>query len=660
MGSAIAQDSGTIRQKPERLNAGQHGIGRMIPDLAFTDVGGTPRRLSEIGQNKALVIAMTGTGCPLCLKYSPSIADIEKRYLGKGVAFVFVNPIESERGERIRKAIRTHGFQGTYVVDDKEQITRTLGAATTTEVFVLDRARTLVYRGAVDDQYGLGYSLNKPQHNYLTDALDAVLAGTSPTTQATSAPGCELGYDATDAVSTGELTYHNRISRIVQANCLECHRNGGTAPMAFESYSEVKDYVGMIGNVVRRGVMPPWFASEGQSVSNQNPESRPTHWANDRSLSESEKADLFKWIKSGTPEGDPGNAPLPRSFPDGWLIGQPDAEYEFPSPVKVKADGVIPYKYVTVETNLPEDRWVQAIEIRPGNINVVHHVLVSVRGDDGEFDEGDGYWAVYVPGNSKIVFPDGYARRMPKGARLRFQMHYTPNGTATEDSTRIGVVFAPEPPKHEVKVHGIANQRFTIPAGAVNHELKASIKLPSNVQVLSFLPHMHLRGKAARYELISSNPPETLLDIPDYDFNWQLNYQLAKPRPLSAGDTIRYTAWYDNSSANPANPDPTQAVKWGPQTFDEMHLGYIEYVVSASDSEKLSPKPGGGQLLRRGRRLANGAFFARLDADRDGFVTRQEVRKKLPGNQAAATTIFDRLDMDRNGKLDSAELDRLP
>ena len=604
---------------------------------------------------------MTGTGCPLCLKYAPTLGKIEEAYRTRGVEFIFINPNESESEKRIRDAISTHGFNGSYVVDADQVIPQLLSASTTTEVFVLDRTRTLVYRGAVDDQYGIGYSLDSPRHSYLTEALDAVIENDVPEIQATTAPGCELFFDdiAKDAVKSVAhsltVTYHNQISRMIQSHCIECHRDGGIGPMPFETFEQVQDYAGMIRNVIKRGVMPPWFAATDSG----SEKSSHVHWANDRTLPDDVKRELFAWIDAGTPEGDPKDAPLPVTFPDGWLIGKPDAVFEFPKPIAVKADGIMPYKNVTVETNLNEDRWVKAIEVRPSNPSVVHHVIVSVRGGERELDERDGYWGAYVPGNSTLIYPEGYARLLPKDTKLRFQMHYTPNGTATEDSTRIGVIFAKEPPQYEVKVAGISNARIRIPPGAANHKEEAAIRLPFDVEVLSFLPHMHLRGKAARYDLLSGGETETLLDIPKYDFNWQLIYQLAEPRPMSAGDTIRFTCWFDNSADNPANPDPTREVRWGQQTEDEMHLGYVEYIVPGA---KPGESPEGMRRAKAGtavRRAINVGLFRRLDVNGDGFVARSEVRKRMPGNRAAAGEIFDGLDANKDDRLDSEEFSKL-
>jgi hypothetical protein len=271
--------------------------------------------------------------------------------------------------------------------------------------------------------------------------------------------------------------------------------------------------------------------------------------------------------------------------------------------------------------------------------------VIIQRPDNDKIDERDGYWGLYVPGNSTLIYPPGYARMLPKGAKLHFQMHYTPNGTATEDRTRIGLVYAKEPPEYEVRVAGIANPRIKIPAGADNHEEVATLDIPFDAQLLAFLPHMHLRGKAARYEYITESGTRTLLDVPRYDFNWQLLYRLAEPLAVKQGETLRFTAWYDNSTGNPANPNPNKIVRWGDQTDEEMHLGYVEFIVPGAKAGE--------------RADTTSAFFKRLDIDADGFITRDEVRERLPGDEKAAGPLFTLLDRDKNEKVDEEELKRL-
>lgn len=370
------------------------------------------------------------------------------------------------------------------------------------------------------------------------------------------------------------VSYHRDVSRVMQKHCVQCHREEGVAPFSLQSFDDVAANAPMIQEVLRRGTMPPWFAAP-EADGSESP------WANDRTLPDADKEIMAAWIKSGRPEGDAEDAPEPLEFPDGWQIGEPDAVYEA-TPVRVKATGVMPYEYILIDTNEKRDRWVNAVQIRPSAPEVVHHVLVMVvpPGVDAHDINGINYWAAYAPGNGVQTYADGYARKLPKGSQLLLSMHYTPAGTAVTDQTQIAVRFADEAPKFEVRTASLVNSDFAIPPGAENHRVVATQRLPRDVRILGYLPHSHLRGKAARYEVISpSGKSEMLLDVPAYDFNWQLYYQYSKPRRVPRGSTLKYTAWYDNSENNPANPDPTETVYWGEQTFEEMHLGYVEYVV---------------------------------------------------------------------------------
>ena len=577
---------------PKILKPADHGVGRLVPDLAFTDLAGKPGRLSDYRAAPALVIALTSASCPVTQKFAPTLARLEKEFSARGVLFLFVNPIATDPPAEILAAINQHAFGGRVVHDRASDLVTALAAQTTAEVFVLDAARTLVYRGAVNDQYGLGYALDAPRKEFLRDALVAMLAGRAPLVAATEAPGCTLdlqlaalawpGAPTAPAGANSNVTYHNRISRIIQNNCLECHRDGGVAPFSLATYEDVRSHAGMIRKQVGRGAMPPWFAAPpapGES----------SHWKNDRSLNLTDKSDLLAWLGStDKPLGQPADTPLPRTFPVGWQIGQPDAVLQFPHPVAIKAEGVMPYQTIRVETKFKEDKWVQGYEVQPTARAVVHHVIVRVhqpgeksrvKKDDGA-DERDGFFAAYVPGNTFARFPPGFGKKIPAGSTVSFQMHYTPNGTATVDQTKLGLIFSAAPPHHVIQVTGLANPRLNIPPGDANHPETTSITLPTEVTLLSFTPHMHVRGKAARYEaVLPDGTRRRLLDVPAYDFNWQLQYQFAEPPTLPRGTRLIYTAWYDNSTGNPANPDPTKTVRWGPQTFDEMMLGYVEYFV---------------------------------------------------------------------------------
>lgn len=570
---ASAADPDPVRQGPRVLRPADRGVGRQAPDAAFTGVDGKARRLSDLLKDrKAVVIALTSTSCPVSQKYAPALARLEKAYRDQGVAFVFLNPVETDD---VQKAT----FTGPYVHDKTGAFAKAVGATTTTDAIVLDPTRTVVYHGAIDDQYGQGYSLAAPRQSYLTAALDAVLAGRAPPTLATEAPGCALDLKAAKAPAV-PLTYHGQVERLVQTHCVECHRTGGVAPFALDTMKDVVAHAGQIKKVVEAGTMPPWFAAP--------PAKGPSPWVNDRTVPKADKAELLTWLGGDRAEGNQADAPRPRAFHDDWQIGKPDLIVAPVKAVAVKAEGIMNYVHTTAETNLTEDRWVRALEVRPTAKAVVHHVLVFVippkdrAGPSGSVARGptQGYYAIYVPGNSTLVYPDGFGKLLPKGSQVRFQIHYTPNGTATEDRTALGVIFAKDKPKHEVRVAGVANPLFQIPPGADNYEVKARLPVPFDAKVLGFLPHMHVRGKAFRYEVTEpGGKTEVLLDVPRYDFNWQLLYTFAEPRAVPKGSTLRATAWYDNSVKNPANPDPTKAVRWGNQTFEEMMLGYVEFYI---------------------------------------------------------------------------------
>lgn len=612
------------KNAPKVLRGAEAGVGRLIPDVAFTDLAGKAGKLSDLKANKLTVVAFTNTTCPLCKKYAPSLARLEKDYAAKGVGFLFVNPTAADK-------VTEHAFAGRYVHDADGKLTAAFGATSTTEVFVLDSARTVLYRGAIDDQYGVGYATDAPKNKYLAAALDEALAGRLPVIAATTAPGCELEPDAAKATPVS-LTYHARVERIVQANCVECHRTGGVGPFTLDKYDDVVSHKGAIKRVLDKNTMPPWFAAAPEK-------GKHSPFTNDRSLTESDRKDLLAWLGGDMKKGDPADAPLARNFESGWLIGKPDVVYQLPKPIAIKAEGTMPYQNVRVETEFAEDKWVRALEVQPTAREVVHHVLVFAvaKGQRNFGGEATGFFAAYVPGNNNLIYPDGYAKKLPKGSTLLFQIHYTPNGKATTDQTRLGLVFAASAPRHEVQTAGIANLTFQIPAGADNHEVNARVPVPFDAKILALFPHSHLRGKAAQYTLKTADgKATTILDVPHYDFNWQYQYRFADPVLAPKGSSITYTAWYDNSTKNPANPDPKKAVRWGQQTHDEMHLGYIEYVVEGGGSGKIG-------ALALGQRPADFKF------PKDGVDIPQQ-----------AKAVFQKFDANSNGRLDEKEFEALP
>lgn len=649
-----------LAEGPRSVPGREVGIGHLIPDLEIRPLTGRPFHLSQLKPKSPVVIAFTSTSCPVANRYAPTLAALEKRFsTGDGAKFIFVDPIATDPESDMKKAIRSQGFRGAYVHDADNKIATALGARSTTEVFVLDAARTLVYRGAVDDQYGLGFSHDAPRHTYLADVLSALITNGTPAITATTAPGCSLDASSKSPLTKVPLTYHARVSRILEENCLGCHHAAGVAPFSLETYQEVRSHAGMIKKQVERGAMPPWFAAATPSPSGHS------LWANDRTLPSDDKADLLAWLNGNLAEGNPKDAPLPHKHPADWEIGTPNTIVRIPQPIEVNATGKMPYQNIFVPTDFGEDKWISAIEVRPTARDVVHHALVYVvpaehveQARKSRRDtEGGNFFAAYVPGNNLARFPEGFGKLIPKGATLHFQIHYTPKGTATRDQTAVALRFAKIPPQHEVRVAAIA-AKLDIPPGDSNYETHGSVPVLFDAKIMSYMPHMHVRGKAYRYELkYPDGKTEVLLDVPRYDFNWQLQYCLADFKYAPAGSTLLGTAWYDNSTNNPANPDPERRVRWGEQTDDEMMLGYFEYyvpsIIATNKETSIADLAwrDGGLVFNGLDKNHDGVItidespsaqqFHDADADHDGKVTREEFKifwQRQRGKRAAANS----------------------
>jgi hypothetical protein len=384
-------------------------------------------------------------------------------------------------------------------------------------------------------------------------------------------------------------TFYKDVLPILQQHCQECHRSGEIAPMPFLTYAETRPWAKAIREQTIARKMPPWFADPMYG-----------HFANNRALSPAQIDTLASWANSGAPAGDPKDAPPARHWPQGWNIGTPDEVFEMPSAFALPAKGAVDYQYVILPTRFTEDRWIQKVEVRPSNRATVHHAVVYVREPGSKWLQGSPIGApfsvplakgfttsdllmVYTPGNSFDEWKPGIAKRVKAGSDLVLQMHYTVTGAATEDRTRIGIVFAKEPPKQAVLSLQMSNDHFVIPPGDPNYRVQVSGTLPNDALLISMFPHMHLRGKAFEYLLPGPNGHvETLLKVNHYDFHWQLNYRLAEPRLIKAGTRLTWAGYFDNSPNNPSNPDSTAEVRYGEQSWDEMMIGFFDVVVDRS------------------------------------------------------------------------------
>lgn len=550
-------------------------IGEKLDDVTLRTIDGKPVQLLAYHTEDVLVVAYTGVGCPIAQRYGAVLEKLRKRYAKKGVRFVGINANPQDNAAAISKEAAELGITFPILKDQDQTLTRQLNAKTTTVAFVVDKNRVVRYRGMIDDQYALGKQRSKPKNKYLNLAIKAVLDGAEPKTARTAAPGCRITLSSPAIAKNETITYASHIAPIVQDNCQQCHRAGQIGPFPLTSYEHVRGWSAMIHSVLEDGRMPPW---------NAHPDYDGVFF-NQRKLADSDKKLITDWIAGGMPRGNPDDDPPEKVWAKGWRIGKPDKIFSMRTFYPVPKKGPIDYRYFTVNTKFKEDMWVKAVEAVPGAAEVVHHILVFVQ--DPKEEEVDprslglgGFLAATVPGDTPSIFPEGAAKRVPAGAKLIFQVHYTPNGKRQKDKCRVGLIFADKPAEHEVITRSIYDLSFSIPAGASNHEVQASLTLESDIVLLSLFPHMHLRGKDWTFVAhLPDGTQEELLSVPRYDFNWQESYIFKDPIRLPAGTRIECTAHFDNSSANFANPDPTVAVGFGEQTWNEMMIGYLEYYI---------------------------------------------------------------------------------
>lgn len=400
--------------------------------------------------------------------------------------------------------------------------------------------------------------------------------------------------------AAGVPTFTKDIAPILFKNCASCHRPGEIAPMSLMTYAAARPWAKSIRDEVLDGTMPPWHADAPHGT-----------FLNERRLSEADKQTIVRWANGGAPQGDPADMPAAPDFAEGWMMGRPDAVFEMEEPYRLPADGTIQYEYFYIPTNFTEARWVRAIEVRPGNREVVHHVLVYYRAAPDlprtnvlRFSETARLpvqntpgvrlsparrglpprrlIASYAPGTQPQVAPEGTAFRLEPGGIIELQMHYTTIGEPATDRTSVGLVYAKEPAALELRPSQFVNGQFTLPAGAANVAVTADVEFLQDVTIWGLLPHTHVRGTKWEYKMIlPDGRSTTILSVPRYDFNWQTYYMFREPLRVPKGAKIVSTAWYDNSPANKSNPDPKSDVRWGDQTWEEMQYTGMLFTLAA-------------------------------------------------------------------------------
>ena len=573
---ALAIIGCAIVAAPNRAQAVETVPASTVSDFTLKDFHGKIHSLADY-DGKVVVAYFMGTECPLAKLYSGRIQQFSSDYADKGVVVLGICSNVQDSIAELSAHARDHGITFPLLKDLNNKVADQFGATRTPEVFVLDQDRNIRYQGRIDAQFtfGSGVGLSSPAEKRadLAVAVDELLAGKEISIPKTVAKGCIIGR-ARRVRKDSEVTFSNQISRLFQKRCVECHRDGDIAPFTLTDHEEASGWGEMIAEVITDNRMPPWHA---------NPEFG--HFANDRRLSDEEKELIYDWVENGTPEGDPADMPEPIVFQEGWLMkDKPDAVvYMADEAVEVKSEGVEPYRYFVVDPGFTEDKWVKIAECLPGNRAVVHHIIVYIQSPEAKDSNiGNNELLVgFAPGTRPVDYPEGWARKIPAGAKLIFEMHYTPIGSPQSDRSGLGLAFMDEKDvTHQTWTTNAINPRINIPANDGNHKETAQKVFDQDVKLLSMFPHMHMRGKSFRYELeYPDGKQEVILDVPHYDFNWQSSFILKEMKDIPKGTKMLCTAYYDNSDANLANPDPTKPVRWGPQTWEEMMIGWHDVAV---------------------------------------------------------------------------------
>ncbi len=402
-------------------------------------------------------------------------------------------------------------------------------------------------------------------------------------------------------------TFTKDVVPILQKHCQTCHRPGEAAPFSMLTYEDTLPWALTMKMVVTRKIMPPWFADPQYG-----------HFANERSLSADEIRTLVAWVNGGSQKGAPENMPPPaKNFVEGWGIPTPDVVFQLPKPFSVPTAGVMDYQYVIVPTGFKEDKWVEALEVRPTDRAVVHHIIAYLREPGSNYfkDQKPGVFFIapppkadektdtsalpsdflvgYAPGQPAEILHPGEGKLIKAGSDIVFEVHYTPNGKATTDQTKLGLVLAKAAPKERVLTLSASNGTFKIPPGDPDYKVNASFEVQKSVKLVGLHPHMHSRGKSFEYRLtFPDGKTETILSVPVYNWHWQLWYNLVDPIDLPQGTKIECTAHFDNSPNNPENPDPTKSVIWGQQSWDEMMVGFFNLKFDAAMPAKEISIPG--------------------------------------------------------------------
>lgn len=556
---------------------------RAVPNFALLDLHGRNVELAR-ADGKAVVLFFTGVGCPIARKSTPKLKELADQYRAKGVSFWIINTypddsLKDATGESWELGLRNF----TYLRDPRQMVALALGVERTAEVVVVELAKQkVVYQGAIDDQFTEGAERPQPQKRYLATALDEFLSGRAVSLPQTPARGCRIAYSPA-AEASHPPSYAGEIAPLLRRSCVECHREGGIGPWAMDGHGRVRNNARMIEEVLLTRRMPPYDVDPDIG-----------RFANAHRLTRDETQALLRWIAAGAPRGD-GPDPLADPLPPrpDWPMGRPDFVLRLPKPEQIPATGVLEYRHIALPAPSTNELWLSGVDIQPGNRRVVHHAILYAQWpgcpDDGS---GNGVHVFgWAPGANPARYPDGVGKRIPAGATYTLEMHYTTNGSEQTDQAEVALYLRPGPQERNTEIRNATQYAIQIQPGDSESSHLATYAFQKPATLYSLSPHMHVRGKWMKYELLyPDGRRKALLHVPRYDFKWQMGYRLAEPLQVPAGSWLMVTGAFDNSAANPNNPDPTRAVAFGLQSWEEMFIGFFE----AADVATPSGAPSGG------------------------------------------------------------------
>ncbi len=573
-------------------------LNKKIDNFTLLGPAGKVVALHGLKDKKAIVVVFLSFECPVSTSYSPVLVKLHKEYASKGIAFLGINSSEDSSAADVARQAAEYKLPFPVLKDDRLKAADHLKARVVPEAFVLDHNFVLRYRGRIDNAYAARLKRNKQTTSHdLKKALDELLAGKAVGTPATRAIGCFIPRG--EAVkATTKVTYHRDVLPILQQNCQQCHRPGEVGPFSLMTYKQAFNWASDVKDYTHDGRMPPWKPRDGVAFHNE------------RKLSKAQIDTLASWVDGGAPEGDAKDAPPAKKFTEGWQLGKPDLVLEVPEEFTIGPAGKDVFRCFVLPTGLKEDKFVTAVEVRPGNKRVVHHSLNFFDLSGGarkkekqerdrvkkaeEQDRGPGYSASmgigfvpepgkfggvggWAPGQRARHLPEGYGYPLPKGSDFVLQLHYHRNGRVEKDKTRIGLYFAKGAGIKPFKSMVLPGRFLVIPAGQERFRVKGTIEALEECELHSVMPHMHMLGKEIKVTMV---PPggqaKTLIDIKDWDYNWQETYFLKERLKVQVGTKFGVEAVFDNSASNPNNPfSPPQWVRFGEQTDNEMCFVFL-------------------------------------------------------------------------------------